>query len=55
MKDKKEEITIDVKVNDEEIQEAINKAEELNDVLKGTTIRNIENVYITINNFAKEK
>lgn len=44
-------IELDVKVNTKELNDAIDKAEELNDLLTKIKINKIENLYITINHF----
>lgn len=51
----KENLKLDIKVNTEEIEEAIDKAEELEDMLPRIVVKHNENVYITINNFKEGK
>lgn len=45
------ELNLDINVNTEEIDEAIEKAEELADILPTILIKNKGDVYLTINHF----
>lgn len=49
------ELSIDVEVNTKEIDEAIEKAEELADILPKIIIKNKGDVYLTINQFKEDK
>lgn len=44
-------IEFDIKVDDKELQNAIDKARELDFLLSKLNINKIENIYITINHF----
>lgn len=52
---KNNEVDIDVTVNTEEIDKAIEKAEELEDILPKIVIKNKGDVYLTINRFVEDK
>ena len=47
----KETITIDVDVDNEKLQDMADIMKEVNDTKPNITIRNNENVYVTVNNF----
>ncbi len=44
-------IKIDVDVDTEKLQDVVDMVKEVNDTKPNITIRNNENVYVTINNF----
>lgn len=46
-----ENLDIKVNVDDEELQDMANILKEINDTKPNITIRNNQNVYVTINNF----
>ncbi len=46
-----EPINVDIEVNKEEIDDTMQKLEEICDDRPNITIKNNENVYVTINNF----
>lgn len=48
---KTEPIKVDIEVNKEEIDDTMQKLEEICDDRPNITIKNNENVYVTINNF----
>lgn len=48
---RKENLNIKVNVDDEELQGTVDILREINDTKPNITIRNNENVYVTINNF----
>lgn len=48
-------LSIDVEVNTEEIENAIEKAEKLVDILPKIIIKNKGDVYLTINQFKEDK
>lgn len=50
-----DELSVDIKVNTEELEEAIDKADELEDILPKIVIKHNENVYVTINHFKEDK
>lgn len=52
---KNNELSIDVDVNTEEIDEAIEKAKELADILPKIIIKNKGDVYLSINHFKEDK
>lgn len=47
-------INLDINVNKEQLDDTIDELKELNDTRPNITIRNNENVYVTINYFNKE-
>ena len=46
-----EQATIDIKVNREEVEDTLEELKEATDSKPNITIRNNQNVYVTINNF----
>lgn len=47
-------IEIDVKVNDKELDDTIDKLNDLNDLMSKVSINKIENFYVTVNHWNKE-
>lgn len=52
--EKDNEVNIDVKVNNDELEKMADSMERIGDAMPNIVIRNNENVYLTINNFANE-
>lgn len=48
------EINVDIKVNNEELEETKEILEEISDLMPNITIKENENVYLTINFFREE-
>lgn len=54
MKESNEDIKINIKTNNEELEEMADTLERIGDAMPNIVVRNNENVYLTINNWIND-